>query len=162
MSVLPTRPTLAGFIDFVRNNMGVPTSALPDDATGNYWLQFAYEIALEIVNQQINIASCKMYVQAVYNLGGDNLINFTPDVPNCQENAEGLCYFAALRKLYNTYGFVSGVITSASDEGTSESMVVMDAAAKFTLANLQQLKTPWGRAYLAIAQSAGPSVWGLS
>lgn len=165
MSVLEKRPTLAGFTNFVRNNMGVPESALPNDATGQYWISFAYEVALQIVNRQIAIASCKLYTLAVYNLGGDNLINFTPDVPNCTA-VEGsnppACYFANLRSIYNTYGFVSGVITSAADESTSESMVVMDAAAKFTLANLQQLKTPWGRAYLGIAQSAGPSVWGIT
>ena len=31
-----------------------------------------------------------------------------------------------------------------------------------TLANLQNLKTPWGRMYLSIAQLAGPTIWGLS
>jgi hypothetical protein len=30
------------------------------------------------------------------------------------------------------------------------------------MGNLQNLKTPYGRAYLAFAQDYGPSVWGIS
>jgi hypothetical protein len=33
---------------------------------------------------------------------------------------------------------------------------------RLTLAQLQNLKTPYGREYLALAQSYGPNVWGLS
>jgi hypothetical protein len=40
-------------------------------------------------------------------------------------------------------------------------MATPDFVKTLTLANLQQLKTPWGRQYLAYAQSAGP-LWGLS
>jgi hypothetical protein len=36
-----------------------------------------------------------------------------------------------------------------------------EAMKTFTLANLQNLKTPWGREYLAIAQRAG-TTWGLT
>ncbi len=41
-------------------------------------------------------------------------------------------------------------------------MVVQEAAKNFTLANLQNLKTPWGRTYLGFAQAYGPSIIGLS
>ena len=76
--------------------------------------------------------------------------------------APGDCFFSDLRKKMNIDGFVSGVISSSGDEGTNQSMVVQEAAKQFTLKDLQNLKTPWGRTYLGLAQSFGPTTWGLS
>ena len=84
-----------------------------------------------------------------------SLLNITPDVP-------GQTYFARQRKKFNINGFVSGVVQGSADESTSVSMVVQDAAKAFTLANIQQMKTVYGRQYLALAQSYGPATWGIT
>jgi hypothetical protein len=90
----------------------------------------------------------------VYNLGGDMLINWTPDQP-------GQVYFANLRTSFGTNNWAPGVVTSTSDGGTSTSLTNPEFMKEFTMANLQNLKTPYGRQYLAWAQSTG-SIWGMS
>ena len=57
--------------------------------------------------------------------------------------------------------FVAGVIESSADESTSQSMKVPDQFEGLTIADLQNLKTPWGRTYLGIAQSIRTD-WGIS
>jgi hypothetical protein len=145
-------PTVAGFITFIRKVMGINTTVLPDSAPV---ISMAFAVSLEIVNRAIQCVSPLMYELAVYNLAGDNLVNYAQDTPPST-------YFADLRASFNTLGFVSGVISASNDVTTGQSLVVQEAAKNFTLANLQQLKTPWGRAYLGIAQDYGPNVWGLS
>jgi hypothetical protein len=133
--MIDSSPTLAGFTDFVRNVMGISVGDLPDDSP---WLEFSYDIAIDIVNDALNTINGAVYTQAVYNLAGDNLINFAQD-------GTGQTYFADLRKQWNILGFVPGVVESTSDEGTSASYVVQEAAKTFTLADIQNLKTPYGR-----------------
>lgn len=165
-------PTLAGFLQFVRTMMNIRPTVLPDNSP---FLSMSLAVALGIVNPALRVAPVPqsdgaqvplnpltttipvhtMYDLAVYNLAADNLINYAQD-------QNGQCYFTDLRKELNINGFVSGIVQSASDESTSVSLVVMEAAKEFTLMNLQQLKTPWGRAYLGIAQSYGPTTWGLT
>jgi uncharacterized protein YciU (UPF0263 family) len=152
-------PTLAGFIAFIRTNMGISTTILPDDSAV---IPVAYAVALEIVNIGIQGASALIYQLAVYNLGGSNLINYAQDLPDAPVYKNKMKFFAYVRAQWNTLGFVSGVIQSSADESTSESLVVQEAAKNFTLMNLQQLKDPWGRQFLAFSQSFGPSVWGLT
>lgn len=149
---MTTAPTIGGFLTFIRNVMGVPTSALPDADPS---ITFAYNFAVEIVNQTINDASALMYTAAVYNLGGDNLINYAQDQPNST-------YFTDLRAKWNILKFVPGVVESSSDEGTSVGYVIQEAAKNFTFADIQNLKTPWGRTYIGIAQKYGPTIWGLT
>ena len=94
-------------------------------------------------------------MQAVYNLGVDIIYNVAQD-------QVGQTFFAAARKTWNIYGFVSGVISNANDEGTGASLVVPDSLSQLSLADLQNLRTPWGRAYLAIAQKWGPDLFGIT
>lgn len=145
------QPTLAGFLVFIRSNMKIPVERLTDN---DPVIAMAFAVALEIVNLTIQCASPLIYKLAVYNLAGDNIINYASDQPPS-------IYWAELRKSFDSNGFVPGVIQSAGDESTSDSYVIQEAAKNFTLANLQQLKTPWGRQYLAFAQSYG-TLWGLS
>lgn len=167
-----TVPTLAGFVEFVRNIMGINTTVLPDDSLT---IPLAYQVAVAIVNPALRgvgipaagaAAASTVYALAVYNLAGDNLINYAQDLPGAAlvegSGDPGQPYFAWLRKQWNVFGFVSGVISSSSDDGTSNSMVVQEAAKNFTLSDLQNLKTPYGRTYLSLAQAYGPSTWGLS
>lgn len=158
---LDTIPTRAGFLAFIRTRMGIPSSVLPDDSD---YIDVALGLALDVTNRGVQCLSPTLYTEAVYNLGGSILLNVAQDAdgaPPVPGSEPPMAYFAFARKKFNMNGFVSGVIQSAGDEGTSESMVVQEAAKNFTLANLQQLKDPYGRAYLAIVQSYG-DIWGLS
>jgi hypothetical protein len=169
---MATGPTLAGFLSFVRNVMGINAATLPDSSI---YLGMSLAVALGIVNPQLRcicvpqidgadvalnplipgVTVMTIYDMAVYYLAGDNLINFAQD-------QNGKCFFTDMRKELNINGFASGVVSAASDEATSVSLVVQEAAAHFTLANIQNLKTPWGRQYLGLAQSYGRTTWGIS
>ena len=143
--------------------MGIPPGALPDNSV---WLTYAYDVAYATVNTQLSTVPGPFYVLAVYNLGGDNLVNWAqddvqPPYPFPTNNPAGLFYFAYLRDQFKINAFVPGVINSSSDEGTSQSMDTLDAYKNFTLSNLQNLKTPWGRTYLGFAQRVG-TLWGLT
>jgi hypothetical protein len=161
------QPTLATFLAFVRNVMRIDAKKLPDASP---WLPIAFANALAIVNPSLaaisipqadaagvalNTGGLTIYSEAVYNLAAHNLIEYAQDQP-------GFGYFKALRKKLNIAGFVSGVVQSSGDEGTSVSLVVQEAAKAFTLMNLQQLKTPYGRTYLGLAQGYGPTTWGIT
>lgn len=167
------KPTIAGFIAFLRDVVGITIAILPDDSI---YIPMALQVAQAIVNPALRAVyvpaqppgadnRTTIYVLAVYNLGADNIFNFAqdlPDAPPVDGSDPALPFFKWSRKQWNIYGFVSGVIQASNDEGTGQSMVVQEAAKNFTLANLQQLKTPWGRQYLAYAQSYGPSTWGMT
>lgn len=144
-------PTLAGFLVWVRSVMGVPTAALPDDSVA---LQYAFAVSVEIVNPQLQQASPLIYQLAVYNLGGDNLINWAPD-------QTGQTYLLDARKAFECLDFVGGIITTASDEGTAGSVSVVESLKSLTIGQLQNLRTPYGRQYLSFAAEVG-SNWGLS
>lgn len=159
--MVDTQPTLAGFTAWVRNVMGISAAVCPDNSDA---LTTAYAFALEIVNTTIAQASPMLYTGAVYNLGGDNLLNYAPDLPNApviEGSDPPMAFFAYSRKQYNIAGFVGGVIQSAGDESTSQSMVVPEQFKQLTISDLQNLKTPYGRQYLAIAQRYG-TIWGVT
>jgi hypothetical protein len=171
-------PTLAGFIDFLRNTVGISTTVLPDNSPD---IGTAFAVALAIVNPALrgvcipskdsagavlNGGGLTIFALCVYNLGASNVFAYAQDLPGAAmvegSGKPGLPFFQWSRKQWNVNGFVSGVISGSSDESTSQTLVVQEAAKAFTLANLQQLKDPYGRQYLAMAQSYGPSTWGLS
>ena len=145
-------PTLSGFISFIRNVMGINTTVLPDNSPS---IPLAYQIALDLVNLQLAIASSDIYTLAVYNLGGDNLINYAQD-------QTGQTYFTDLRAHFKIYSFVPGVIEETHDESTGQRLLNPEFMKNLTLSDLQNLKTPYGRQYLAFAQMYGPTIWGVS
>ena len=145
--------------------MGVPVQALPDDSN---WITWTFNYAMQIVNQYLLYANCPpmpngwtIYEIAVYNLAGDQLINWAQDVSPPYPPPPATPYFQALRASWDITGFVAGVIQSSGDEGTNESLLVPDFMKGLTLSDLQNLKTPYGRQYLAIAQKFG-TLWGLT
>lgn len=163
-------PTLAGYLEFLRDVVGITVANLPDNSP---FIEASYDIALQTVNTSLatlvlpksSKALPTMYALAVYNLATDRLINFAPDQPNADPmpgSNPPQKFFAYARKEYNVYGFVSGAVQSTNDNGTGGSFVVPEQLNQLTLADLQNLKTPWGRAYLGIAQSYGPSIWGVT
>jgi hypothetical protein len=157
-------PTQAGFLVFVRDVMGVPVPALPDNSPA---LVYAFNVAFMTVNPLLGVGvsvppaanTWSIYALAVYNLGGDRLINYAPDTPPST-------YFKTLRgpapEGYGINNFVAGVVSAAADEATSNTLLVPDAFKGLTIADLQKLKTPFGIEYLSLAQQWGPSVWGLT
>lgn len=159
MQYRPPPPTVTGFQEFIYTYMGITTAQLPPTTPV---IEFAFWSAIETVNLFLAGAPL-LYNQAVYNLAGDILMNYAPDVvPTVPYGGTKLPFFAFMRQKFNINGFVSGVISSASDEGTGDSLVVPDSLAQLTLADLQNLKTPWGRAYLSIAQKWGPDLFGIT
>jgi len=71
-------------------------------------------------------------------------------------------YFVDLRKQLKINSFVPGVVSNTSDLTTSVGLVVPDFFKTLTLEQMDLMKTPFGRAYLMIAQKYGPTVWGLT
>lgn len=186
----PVSPTLAGFLAFLQNVVGITLGSPPGVASnqlpvGSPYPPMAFAVALAIVNPALacvavpsadaagvalNAGGLTIYALAAYNLAASNLFNYAQDpvgapiVPGSTEpdGTGGLAYFAFARKRWNINGFTSGVVESSSDQGTSVGLVVQEAAKNFTLQNLSQLKDPYGRQYLAFAQSFGPTTWGIS
>ena len=142
-------PTLAGYIDYLRNIVGISTTYLPNN---NPTIEMSYGIAIEIVNIQLADISSNIYTLCIYNLATDNLINFAQDQP-------GQCYFVDLRASFKINSFVPGVITESHDESTGQSLLNPEFMKNLTMANLQMLKTPYGRNYMGLAQSYG-TLWG--
>ena len=124
---------------------------LPDDSVA---IDDAFTISVETVSLTIQQVSPKMYDIAVYNLAGDILINYADD-------QAPYTFFKDLRAKFDCNGFVSGVVTSSSDSGTSQSLQTPSSLSELTLSDLQRLKTKYGRTYLEIAQRYTTS-WGMS
>lgn len=149
-------PTFAGFNTFVYNVMRIDPLALPPS---DPILRYAYDISINIVNYQLAGVpgaggTWSVYALAVYNLAASNLVNYAQDLP-------GRTFFEDMRDRLGITKFTAGVVSSTSDSGTSVSFVTPDFMRELTLANLQQLKDPWGRTYLLFAQDMGPP-WGIS
>lgn len=145
------QPTLAGFQDFVTNTMQIPEADLP---VGSTVICQVFETARRIVLHALRCIDPFLYMMAVYNLAASLLIQFAPDQP-------GSTYFADYRAKYGIGTFTPGVISSSSDSTTSQSWLNSDFMKNLTLADLQNLKNPYGQAYLMIAQSYG-AIWGLT
>lgn len=159
----PGAPTLGGFQAFITNVMGVPPVAYnaADPVIG-----YSFDFALDWVTQELALVGSQpsaytMYARAVYNLAADTLINWSQDPTDAPAFKDELPYWAWLRKQYGVLNFTAGVVQATSDESTSTTLLVPEAFKNLTIANLGNLKTPYGRAYLGIAQSLG-TLWGLS
>lgn len=149
---------ITDFVWFIQNVMKVPSSALPTSGLTTYAdITTAYAVALETVDIYILNISPLYYNLAVYNFAGDYLINWAQDLPSPSCST----FFADTRAQWNITGFKAGVVQSSADEGTSTSLSVAPAQTDLTLFDLQMLKTPYGRTYMAIAQKFG-DVWGIT
>ncbi len=175
------QPSLAGFTDFIFNRMQVPTTAL---ANTDPLINEIYNYSLQTVN--VNLSGIpqppfpspyplpaapslnpypSLYAIAVYNLGGDALVNVALDQSNAPTIAgtnPAAKFWAYTRSLYKIDSFLAGVVQSTSDNGSSTSLQLPEMMAQLNLMDLQTLKTPWGRRYMQIAQQMGPTDWGIS
>jgi hypothetical protein len=146
------RPTFEGFLGFVRGVMGVPTSAIPDDSPT---LKCCYLAALEVVSNGMGLCQLPtIYTATVYNAGGSLLLNHAIDTPPDT-------YFSDIRKKLGIGKLVSGLMTAASDQGTSGSTVISDAMSNLTLADLMMMQDPYGRQVVAVLMEMGP-LWGYT
>jgi hypothetical protein len=144
--------SLAGFVVFLQTVVGFSTTVLPAD---DLQIEYAYCVAKATINYFLRCLPSIIYRTALYNLATDTLINVAMDQP-------GSCFFEDLRRKMGMTQFVGGVIKNACGQGTQESLDVPIGFNNLTIADLQNLKTPYGRVYLGIAQSYGPSLWGIS
>lgn len=159
-------PTVGGFTTFLTNVVMVPSVALPP---GSLVITYAFDFALATVNLQLSVAwfppgSWSPFEIATYNLGADLLISWAQDPvdePPIYGPDKNQQYFTYLRSKFGTSEFVAGVIQSSSDQGTSQSFVVPEQFEGLTIGQLTNLKSPYGRQYLAIAQSVGTN-WGIN
>ena len=144
-------PNQADYTTFIRDVMGITTAQLPDNSP---MIPITLSVAMEIVSLDLAAISSIIYPLAVYNLAGDRLINYTQD-------QSGQNFFATTRASFNIAGFVAGVVSATSDETTSETILTPDFMKNLTMSDLQYLKTPYGRQYMAFAQDLG-TMWGIS
>jgi hypothetical protein len=154
--VLEAPPTLEGYLRWIREIMAVPVIVLPDNSP---YIELSYDIAFQVVNRYIWCANPGIFTQAVYNLGGDYLVNIAQDNPNLDPPND--TYWTDLRNSLGLNTFVPGVVNSAADQGTSAGVQLLSSMENLTITDLQNLKTPWGRIYMGIAQSVG-SMWGIT
>ena len=145
-------PTPAGFQDFITNVMGINALDLP---LGSAVQTMAYNVAIALVNRSLCVLPNGIYALAVYNLAGSQLIQFAQDQP-------GRDFFDKKRAQLKINEFVPGVVGSTSDQGSAVGLLNQEFMKTLTMQNLQNLKDPYGRQYLAFAQDYGPTIVGLS
>ena len=157
MSTLPTTPSLEGFVQFCQTVVGIPVEVLPV-----YSIQYevAYETAQQLVPFEYMVQmSPQIATLCIYYWGASVLIQYGQD--NINAEPPNQVFFETIRKNFGVNNFTAGVITSASDNGTSESMAVGMGLQNLTLTDLQRLKDPYGRQALAWMQDIG-TLWGLT
>jgi hypothetical protein len=169
-------PTFAGFQWFVAHIMGIPSASIPTDD----YLQIAYDQSVALTYWGLATiptpnsgfiwmmnpimpppsipGTPSIYAFAVYNLGCAFLLEFAQDDPDADPPQT---FWTNLRNQLGLNSFTAGLITSAADQGTAESMYIPDAIKGMTLMDLQLAKSPWGRKYLMFAGQWG-SIWGLT
>ncbi|QBY43978.1 hypothetical protein QE197_10925 [Arsenophonus nasoniae] len=146
------KPTFEGFLDFVRNIMKVPESAISDDDPA---LKFCYDTALEFIPKYLGLEFLPhIYVTTVYNCAASFLINYAQDTPPDT-------YWSDIRKSLGIGTPSYGITNSAADQGTSGSIVISQALSNLSLADLMLMKDPYGRQVVAILMEMGP-LWGLT
>ena len=146
------RPTLAGFLRFVRVAMGVPESAITDD---DPTIECCFKLALELMPRNVGLERLPIVrMNTVYNLAASLLLNYANDIPPST-------YFADLRKKLGIGNYIAGITSSASDQGTSGSVTISNALNNLTLADLMLMQDPYGRAALAVLMELGP-LWGYT
>ena len=139
--------SIAGYIDFLRNTVQISSDDLPDTSAD---IPTSYNAARDYVPCQIIKYAPTIYDLTVYNLGMSFMVNWS-----------NLPYFVKLRSDLKLNNFTAGVVTAASDESTSTTLLTPDFFKNMGLMELQMLKDPWGRQALAFMQQLG-DLWGLT
>lgn len=74
----------------------------------------------------------------------------------------GYGFFSNARDQFDLMSLTAGVVSGATDQGTSDTLVVPDFFKNLTMDDLSLLLTPWGRAYQGWAQAFGPNIVGYT
>jgi len=144
-------PNTTDLYTFLMDVAGIPAAALPSSSPYLSWaLSYSEQMTLKV----LRVVGQDFYCFAVYLLATSFLINWCPDQP-------GQTFFADLRKTWNITGFIGGTIQSSADESTSESLLAPEFLKGLTIGQLQMLKDPYARQWLAMQSEWGTS-WGLS
>ena len=146
-----TTPTLTGFVTWCQTVMGIPTSAMASNDPG---FAIALAFAEAIVPPEMSTMNPMIYTATVYNWGGSQILQY-------QQDYAGQTFFSSARKNYGINNFIAGVINSASDTGTSDSLTIGEGLQNLDLLSLQAVKNPYGRQALAYMQALG-TLWGLT
>jgi len=142
------RPSQEGFLRFVRDEMKVPVHAIADDDPA---LECCFKSAMELIPHDLGLELLPViYVRTVYNAAASFLLNFAPGP-----------WFAALRKKLGLGNLVTGLVSSAADQGTSGSITLSDALSNLSLLDLQMLQDPYGRQVVAVLMQMG-TLWGYT
>ena len=150
-SPIENTPTLAGFVEWAYAVMGIPTTAMSPTDPG--W-GFAFAVAKDIVPMDFACLAPGIYTLTVYNWAGSQLLQF-------QQDYQGQNYFTQLRAKFGISNFVAGVINSAGDLNTHESLSIGKGLQNLDLLSLQRLKDPYGRTAIAYMQQLG-TLWGIT
>jgi len=146
------QPTRAGFIQYIRDNVGIPAEALPDNSPT---ITYALCAARDFVDNGMGLKTKPLiYTRTLYNMATSMLLNYGEDQP-------GSKFFANMRKTLGLNNLHAGIMTSAADQGTSGSIVVSKAMQNLSLADLQLLQDPYGRQVAAVLMEMGP-LWGYT
>lgn len=144
-------PNATDLYTFLTTVAGVPTGALP---SGSPYVTWALSYAEEQTLRVLCLIGRDYYCFAVYCLATSFLLNWCPDTPPST-------FFADARADMKLTSFTPGVVNSAADQGTSDSLLSPDFLKGLTLGQLQALRDPYGRQWLAMMQDNGP-IWGIS
>lgn len=151
-----TTPNAADLYTFMTTVAGIPTAVLPANSPYIPWaLSYAEEKTLLV----LYAIGQDYYCFAVYCLATSFLLNWCPDNPVL--TPPNNTYFATLRSKWNLTGFVGGTIQSSADESTSESLLAPEFLKSLTPMQLQALRDPYGRQWLAMQADNG-AIWGMS
>jgi len=118
-------------------------------------VSWAFDYAVNRVMTGGSSMPGSVYTLAVYNLGMHQLLKIGQDITPST-------FFSGARQQYGITSFVGGVISATADQNSSNAIAVPEAFKNLGFSNLDALKTPWGREYLAYAQEYGPYVVGVS
>jgi hypothetical protein len=145
------QPNVADLTTFLRDVVKVPVDALPD---GSQYIAWALSYAQELTVHALRRVGSDYYVFAVYSLATSFLLNWCPDQPD-------QTFFADQQRQLGLTTFVGGVVQSTADQATSDSLLSPEFLSGLTIQQLQALKDPYGRQWLAMQQDMG-NVWGIS
>lgn len=144
---MPLRPSLEGFIRFVRDDMKVPVHAIADD---DPTLECCFQSAMELIPHDQGLERLPViYVRTVYNAAASFLLNFAlvRGLPTCEKTQPWEAGYRDYQR--------------GSRPGTSGSITISDALSNLSLLDLQMLQDPYGRQIVAVLMQMG-TVWGYT
>lgn len=139
------KPSLNGFIEFIRGEE-IPESAIKDD---NPMLKKIYCRALSLTPRNSGLENdlC-LFTECVYCLATSFLFNYAIDEPPST-------FFEDKRNQLGLNKLSVGLLSSASDQGTSANRVISNAFGNLSLLGLNLIKDPYGQRFLEIMMEFG-------